>query len=369
MGDKVHSFELGLGKNAANHVPLSPLSFIAWAAQTYPNRPSVVHGARRFTWAETFARCRRLASRLAACGVGLGDTVAVMLANTPPTVSSPRPSRRRSRWSRGNRSWSTLTIPSIRERGAASASRTTLAAGGEDFSWQLPADEWQAIALNYTSGTTGNPKGVVYHHRGAYLNALGNIMIWGMPHYAVYLWTLPMFHCNGWCFPWSMAANVGTNVCLRKVDPVAIFKLIKEEKVTHYCGAPIVHSTLINAPAELRAGITHNVSALVAGAAPPPPMIEGVERIGFDLTHAYGLTETYGPAAVCAKHVEWEAADRGRRAELDGRQGVRYPLQEGMAVMDPRTLQPVPWDGRTVGEILFRGNITMRGTCSIGTPR
>jgi fatty-acyl-CoA synthase len=233
--------------------------------------------------------------------------------------------------------------------------------GDPEFAWDPPADEWQAIALNYTSGTTGNPKGVVYSHRGAYLNGLANLVTWSMPRHAVYLWTLPMFHCNGWCFPWSMAANAGTNVCLRKVDPALIFGLIREHRITHYCGAPIVHNALINADPGLREGITHKVSAFVAGAAPPQTMIEGMERIGFDLTHVYGLTEVYGPATVCAKHEAWSKLDAGGRAERNGRQGVRYILEEGVTVMDPQTMQPVPADGETMGEIMFRGNITMKG--------
>ena len=229
------------------------------------------------------------------------------------------------------------------------------------FAWHLPRDEWDAISLNYTSGTTGNPKGVVYHHRGAYLNAITNILSWGMPPHAVYLWTLPMFHCNGWCFPWTMAANAGTNVCLRRVDAKMIFDLIREHRVTHYCGAPIVHNTLINAPAEWQQGIAHTVNGLVAGAAPPGAVIEGMQKMGFNLTHVYGLTETYGPAAVCAKHPEWDALPLAEQVRLNGRQGVWYHLQQGMTVMDPATMQPVPWDGETMGEIMFRGNITMKG--------
>jgi fatty-acyl-CoA synthase len=236
-----------------------------------------------------------------------------------------------------------------------------LASGEPQYAWQGPADEWDAIALNYTSGTTGNPKGVVYHHRGAYLNAVSNIVSWGMPPHAVYLWTLPMFHCNGWCFPWTMAANAGTNVCLRRVEAKLILDAIREHKVSHYCGAPIVHSMLINAPAEWREGIDHKVSALVAAAPPPASMIEGMERIGFDITHVYGLTETYGPAAVCSKHPEWNELGLDERTRLNGRQGVRYHLQEGLTVMDPDTMRPVPRDGEAMGEIMFRGNITMKG--------
>jgi fatty-acyl-CoA synthase len=236
-----------------------------------------------------------------------------------------------------------------------------LAGGDPDFQWQLPPDEWDAIALNYTSGTTGNPKGVVLHHRGAYLNAVSNSVTWGMPHFPVYLWTLPMFHCNGWCFPWTLALMAGTSVCLRRVEAAAVFEQIRAHGVTHLCGAPVVHNMLINAPDVMRAGIHHRVHGMIAGAAPPQSVIEGMERIGFDLTHVYGLTEVYGPAAVCAKHPEWEHLSLERRAERNGRQGVAYELQEDMIVADPQTLQPVPRDGQTMGEILFRGNITMKG--------
>jgi fatty-acyl-CoA synthase len=236
-----------------------------------------------------------------------------------------------------------------------------IAGGDPAHAWRTPEDEWEAIALNYTSGTTGNPKGVVYHHRGAYLNAVSNVMVWGMPQHAVYLWTLPMFHCNGWTFPWSVAAMAGTNVCLRKVDPALVFDAIRQHKVTHYCGAPIVHSTLINAPDSLKQGISHKVHAMVAAAAPPASMIEGMERMGFELIHVYGLTEVYGPASVCAIQEEWSALDITGRAERMGRQGVRYHLQEGCTVMNPETMQQVPADGETMGEIMFRGNITMKG--------
>ncbi|HEY6098404.1 MAG TPA: AMP-binding protein, partial [Anaeromyxobacter sp.] len=213
----------------------------------------------------------------------------------------------------------------------------------------------------YTSGTTGDPKGVVTHHRGAHLNALNNIVAWGMPHHAVYLWTLPMFHCNGWCFTWTMAANVGTNVCLRKVEPKRILELIREHRVTHFCGAPVVHNLIIDAPAELRKGIDHQVSAMVAAAPPPARMIAGMERIGFDITHVYGLTEVYGPASICAKHEEWTKLDVEARAERNGRQGVRYLLQDAMTVIDRVTGKEVPPDGETMGEIVFRGNVTMKG--------
>jgi fatty-acyl-CoA synthase len=236
-----------------------------------------------------------------------------------------------------------------------------LAGGDPQFAWKLPADEWDAIALNYTSGTTGNPKGVVYHHRGAAVNAISNILEWDMGKHPVYLWTLPMFHCNGWCFPWTVAARAGVNVCLRKVEAKAIIDSIKANGVTHYCGAPIVHGMLVNAPDEMKQGLPTGVKAMVAGAAPPASMIEGMERMGFDLTHVYGLTEVYGPATVCPKHDEWNDVDIGERARLNARQGVRYHLQRDARVIDAQTMRPVPMDGETMGEIMFRGNITMKG--------
>jgi len=405
MNANTNPFETDLDKNPANHAPLTPLSFIERAAYVYPKRTSVIHGARRYTWQETYARSRRLASALVKRGIRVGDSVAVMLANTPemyechfgvpmtggvllslntrldaeaiafmlqhggakvlitdrefaPTIKGALAKLK-----------AKLQVIDVDDPEYAGAGErlgeknyeALLAEGDPEFAWQMPADEWNAISLNYTSGTTGDPKGVVYHHRGAYLNAVCNIVTWGMPHHSVYLWTLPMFHCNGWCFAWTMAANAGTNVCLRRVEAEKIFELIKTHKVTHYCGAPIVHSTLINAPEEMKKGIAHKVSGMVAAAAPPAAMIEGMEKLGFDITHVYGLTETYGPATVCAKHEEWSALDIGERTRLNGRQGVRYLMEEGLSVMDPETMKPVPADGETMGEIMFRGNITMKG--------
>ncbi|QID17654.1 acyl-CoA synthetase [Nitrogeniibacter mangrovi] len=395
----------GLEKNAANYAALTPLSFIERSASVYPARTSVVHGARRFTWSETYDRCRRLASALAARGIGKGDTVAVMLPNVPamfeahfgvPMIGAvlntlnTRLDAEAIAFMLGHGEAKVLiTDPEFAgvigqalelldgpkplvidaldpeypgtDRLGEIEYEAFIADGKADFAWQSPADEWDAIALNYTSGTTGNPKGVVYHHRGAYLNAASNIISWGMPQHAVYLWTLPMFHCNGWCFPWTMAANAGINVCLRKVDPALIFELIRRHKVTHMCGAPIVYGMLINAPEPLREGIEHTVSGLIAGAAPPAAIIEGAERMGFDITHVYGLTETYGPASVCAKHPEWDRLPIDQRAERNGRQGVRYHMQEAITVMDPLTMTEVPADGETMGEIMFRGNIVMKG--------
>ncbi|MBA3903353.1 MAG: acyl-CoA synthetase [Rhodocyclaceae bacterium] len=398
-------YETGLEKNAANYAPLTPLSFIERSASVYPDRTAVIHGGRRYTWSETYARCRRLASALAARGIGKGDTVAAMLGNTPEMYEchfgvpmtgavlntlNTRLDAEAIAFMLGHgeakalitdREFSATIAGALAQAGrnmlvidvddpeyagpgervGSAEYEAFLASGEPQYAWQGPADEWDAIALNYTSGTTGNPKGVVYHHRGAYLNAVSNIVSWGMPPHAVYLWTLPMFHCNGWCFPWTMAANAGTNVCLRRVEAKLILDAIREHKVSHYCGAPIVHSMLINAPAEWREGIDHKVSALVAAAPPPASMIEGMERIGFDITHVYGLTETYGPAAVCSKHPEWNELGLDERTRLNGRQGVRYHLQEGLTVMDPDTMRPVPRDGEAMGEIMFRGNITMKG--------
>jgi fatty-acyl-CoA synthase len=398
-------YQTGLDKNQANYVALTPLSFIDRSAYVYPDRTAVIHGRRRYTWKETYARCRRLASALARRGIGAGDTVAVMLNNTPemyechfgvPMVGAVLNTLNTRLDAEAiafmlthgeakilitDREYSATVAKALArlgrkipvvdvddseysgpgERLGEIDYEAFLAEGDPEYAWSGPDDEWDAISLNYTSGTTGNPKGVVYHHRGAYLNAVSNILSWGMPPHAVYLWTLPMFHCNGWCFPWTMAANSGTNVCLRRVDPQLIFEAIRAHRVTHYCGAPIVHSMLINAPAEWREGIDHKVFALVAAAPPPAAVIEGMERIGFDITHVYGLTETYGPAAVCAKHQEWNSLTIDERTRLNGRQGVRYHLQEGVTVLNPETMEAVPWDGETMGEIMFRGNIVMKG--------
>jgi fatty-acyl-CoA synthase len=398
---RANPYSKDLDKTRANYVPLTPLGFLERAAEVYPERLAVVHGAERYTWRQTYERCRRLASALTQRGVGRGDTVAVMLPNIPAmyeahfgvpmcgavlnTLNTRLDAEAIAFMLQHGEAKLLITdrefSPTIEKLGAkipivnvedAQYSgpgkrlgeleyEKFIADADPDYAWQWPDDEWDAISLNYTSGTTGDPKGVVYHHRGAYLNAICNIVTWSMPQHAVYLWTLPMFHCNGWTFPWSMAANAGTNVCLRKVDAALIFELIKKHKVTHYCGAPIVHSTLINAPEELKRGITHKVRGMVAAAAPPAAMIEGMERMGFDITHVYGLTEVYGPATVCAKHDQWDALDIGERTRLNARQGVRYLMEEGLAVMDPETMTPVPADGETMGEIMFRGNITMKG--------
>ena len=397
-------YETGLDRNPANYVALSPLSFLARTAEVYPDRPAVIHGDQSINWAQTYRRCCRLASALTQRGIGIGDTVAVVAPNVPamyeahfgvpmcgavlntlntrldPEAIAFMLNHGEAKALLTDREFSATVSAALRhvdrdllvididdplggggELLGESNYEAFLETGDANFAWALPADEWHAIALSYTSGTTGNPKGVVTHHRGAYLNAVGNIVTWTLPHFPVYLWTLPMFHCNGWCFPWTLAAVAGTSVCLRRVEAKPVFDLIRRHKVTHFCGAPVVHSMLINAPAEMRTGISHKVSAMIAGAAPPPSIIEGSERIGVDLTHVYGLTEVYGPASVCAKHPGWEALPPAKRAELNGRQGVRYEMQEAMDVLDPKTMQPVPRDGQTMGEIFFRGNITMKG--------
>jgi len=398
-------YALGLDRTPANYAALTPLSFLERTAAVYPTRLAMVHGSIRRSWAETARRCHQLASALSQRGIGVGDTVAVMLPNTPPmfeahfgvpmtgavlnTLNTRLDAEAIAFMLQHGEAKVVLTdrefAPTMSKALAMLGARRPLvidvadeavtegdwvgemeyeafiAGGDAAFVPRLPSDEWDAIALNYTSGTTGNPKGVVYHHRGAYLNAVSNIVTWGMAPHSVYLWTLPMFHCNGWCFPWTMAANAGTNVCLRRIDARKIFELIKEHRVSHFCGAPIVHGMLVNAPAEYRSGIDWPVGALVAGAAPPAAIIEGMERMGISVTHVYGLTETYGPASVCAKQAEWENLPLPEKAERNGRQGVPNMMQEGISVMNPDTMEPVPADGETMGEIMFRGNITMKG--------
>ena len=398
-------YNLGLEKNAANHVALSPLSYIERAALVYPDRLAIVYGERRQTWRDTYTRSRRLASALAARGVGKNDTVAVMLPNVPamfeahfgvpmagavlntlntrldPEAIAFMLEHGEAKVLLTDREFASVIAkaldllqgprPYVVEVEDDTAPEGTylgdtgyeafLATGNPQYAWALPQDEWDAIALNYTSGTTGNPKGVVTHHRGAYLNAASNVISWSLPHHAVYLWTLPLFHCNGWCFPWTMALIAGTSVCLRRVDPALIFPLVRQHHITHMCGAPIVYSMLIHAPATLREGISHTVHGLIAGAAPPAAVIEGCEAAGINLTHVYGLTEVYGPAAVCAKQESWAGLSAEERARLNGRQGVPYPLQQAVTVLDPETMEPVPADGETMGEIFFRGNVVMKG--------
>jgi fatty-acyl-CoA synthase len=393
----------GLERREANYTALTPVDFIVRAAQVHGDRTAVVYGQQRDTWAETYARVRRLASALERAGIVRGETVAVLLPNTPPMVEAhfgvpmagfvlnalnTRLDAASLRFMLAHSEARLLIVdaeyaPAIRsilgelpglqvvtahdpESGFAPADEwqdyeAFLAGGDPDFVWQPPADEWESIALNYTSGTTGDPKGVLYHHRGAALNAISNVLEWDLPKHAVYLWTLPLFHCNGWCFAWTIAARAGVNVCLRKFDAKRVFELIRDERVTHYCGAPIVQSTLANAPAEWRSGITHLVRSMVAGAPPSPSLIAQMTEMGIELTHVYGLTEVYGPAAVCAPQQSWQSLDSAEVARLTARQGVRYHLQRDVTVLNPETMQPVPADGVTMGEVAFRGNICMKG--------
>jgi fatty-acyl-CoA synthase len=394
----------GLEKTAANFAPLSPLTFLERAAAVYPQRTAVVHGTRRISWAETYRRCRRLASALAQRGIGPGDTVSVMGYNTPETYeahfgipmcgavlhalntrldaatiafmlehceakvlitdSEAAPTMRRALELLGRPLLVVDVVDPLGPGGERLGELTydeLLAEGDEHSAWQPPADEWSPISLNYTSGTTGNPKGVVYHHRGAYLNAVNNVLAWELPKHAVYLWTLPMFHCNGWCFPWTLAAVAGTNVCLRRVDVNHIYDLIAAEGVTHYCGAPTVHYMLIHAPAEVRARKKHKVFGMIAAAPPPATVLEAMAANNFEITHVYGLTETYGPAVICEWHDEWDELPADEQARRQARQGVRYQMLDALAVLDPDTLEPVPADGRTLGEVFFRGNIVMMG--------
>ncbi len=402
---KADIYDSGLDKNAANYVPLTPLSFLARSAAVYPDRTAWIHGDRRASYAEFYARCRRLASALARRGIGAGDTVAVMAPNVPAILEAhygvPMTGAVLNTL---NIRLDAATIAFILDHGeakvlitdrefaptieaalAATGARPLIidvddalyqgdgkrlgeieyedfiAAGDPDYAWSGPADEWQSISLNYTSGTTGNPKGVVYHHRGAYLNAIGNALTWGMTTGAVYLWTLPMFHCNGWCFPWTMAAMGGTHVCLRKVEAGAIFDAIARHGVTHFCGAPIVLNMLINAPDAARQPLGRTVEVMTAAAPPPASVIAAMEEMGFHVTHVYGLTESYGPAVVCAWHDEWDALPADERARVKARQGVPYPVLEGLMIGDSETLAPRSDDGATMGEAFMRGNIVMKG--------
>ena len=402
-------FEQGLSRNSANFTPITPLLFLERSAEVYPDRLAIIHGALRQTWSQTYERSRRLASALQKHGIGLGDTVAVILPNTPPMVeahfgipmagavlnalntrldaesiafmlnhgeakaviidpefSGIMKKALEMAKAESGREFLVIDVEEKEfdvpgERLGKLTYEQLLAQGDPLFAWQVPEDEWQAICLNYTSGTTGNPKGVVYHHRGAAINAVSNILDWDINKHPVYLWTLPMFHCNGWCFPWTVAARAGINVCLRRVDAQHIFAAIKEYGVSHYCAAPIVHNLLVNASDEMKVGVPTGVKGLIAGAAPPASIIEGMEKLGFDLTHVYGLTEVYGPAAVCVKQDEWNDLDIGERARLNARQGVRYHMQQAIAVLNPETMEPVPADGETMGEIMFKGNIAMKG--------
>ena len=397
-------YDTDLEQTPANHEPLSPISFLKRAAEVYPNRTAVIHGLMRLTYLEVFTRCRRLASALVSKGITPGDTVAVLAPNIPAHFEAHYGVPMTGAVLNAiNTRLDAATIAFILDHGEAkvllvdpefaAVAKAAIAESGRDlfivdiddplapeaeplgeiayeafletgdpeFTGIPIDDEWRAIALSYTSGTTGNPKGVVTHHRGAYLNAIGNMMAWGMTPHPVYLWTLPMFHCNGWCFPWTITALNGTHVCLRKVDPAAIYALMKSEGVTHFCGAPTVLNMLVNAPEELRDGLPSGIKAMTAGAAPPAAVIATMEGMGIAITHTYGLTEVYGPCVVCSWHGEWDDLPMDERAALKARQGVRYHVVEGLEVMDPDTMTPVATDGETIGEIMFRGNVVMKG--------
>ena len=395
---------VGLERTGANYVPLSPLTFLDRAAGVWPDRTAVVHGAVRRSWGETALRCRRLASALRRAGVGEGQTVAFLAANTPELLEAHfgvplagavlnavntrlDPEAIAFILAHGEaqmlfvdrefgaaaqkalailgRPLPVVTIDDPTYEGGLSIGATDyeafLATGDETEAFAGPADEWEPIALNYTSGTTGNPKGVVYHHRGAYLNAVSNALSWEMSGAPVYLWTLPMFHCNGWCFPWTLAAVAGTSVCLRAVRAEPILDLIRTERVTHFCGAPIVLNLINNSDPALREGIEHKVKVMVAGAAPPAAVIAGMERLGWEVTHVYGLTECYGPSMINVWRDQWDGLDLDARAAIKARQGVRGPALEAAMVADPATLEPLPKDGRRIGEIFMRGNNLFSG--------
>ena len=399
----------GLDKGPANFAAQSPILFIQRAARAYPRKTAVIHGQQQWTWAQTYERCVQLAGALTASGIRPLDTVAVMLPNTPPMVEAhfgipmcgavlcalnTRQDARSLAYMLEHSEAKALIVDQ-EYAGMMRAALDILAskgvrmplvidvddpmmAGPRDMLGQVeyesflrtahagfaplwPEDEWHPVCLNYTSGTTGNPKGVVYSHRGAYTNGISNALEWGMQRHPVYLWVLPMFHCNGWCFPWTVAAMAGVNVCLRKIDAQAIFDAIRTHQVTHYCGAPIVQNMLINAPDAFKSGIRHKVQTMVGGAAPPAAMIEGMEKMGFDILHAYGLTEVYGPVLISVVQDEWARLPLQERAERNARQGICKQLEQDVAVLDPDTLAPVPADGKTIGEIMVRGNVVMRG--------
>jgi fatty-acyl-CoA synthase len=399
------SYDLDLDRNAANFQPLTPLTFLARAAEVYPDATAIIHGTRSWNYRDFHARAKKLASALARHGIKRGDTVSVMLANTPAMIEAhygvPMAgavlntintrldaaivafglNHAETKVLIIDREFSkvmkeALALAKVKpliidyddpeftgagERLGRIEYEEFLGAGDADFAWQMPGDEWDAISLNYTSGTTGDPKGVVYHHRGAYLLALANVVTCGMGKHPVYLWTLPMFHCNGWCFTWTLSVVAGTHVCLRAVRAASIFDAVATHKVTHLCGAPIVMSTLLNAPAQEKKPLPHVVEFVTAAAPPPESVLAAMKTAGFNVTHVYGLTETYGPASINDWHDEWDALSPAEQAVKKARQGVRYPVLEALDVLDPETMQRVTRDGETLGEVMFRGNVVMKG--------
>ena len=397
-------YQTGLPKTPANYTPLSPITFLTRTAFVHPQRTSIIHGERHWTWAETYIRCCRLASALSKRGIGKGDTVSIMAPNIPAIFEAhfgvlmtgavlntinirleaeilsyifehaetkvlltdrEFSSVIKQALSKVKQNILVIDIDDLETESGDFLGETEyedfLEEGDPEFEAILPEEDWQSVSLNYTSGTTGKPKGVVYHSRGAYLLATGNVLAWEMPHRPVYLWTLPMFHCNGWCFPWTITMLGGTHVCLRKVTAKNIYDSIADHGVTHLCGAPVVMNMICNAPEEERREMPHTVEIMTAAAPPPPTVIARMEEAGFNVTHVYGLTEIYGPAVVCQWQEAWSEKDKTAQAQLKGRQGVRYHMLEGLMVADPETLEPVPDDGETMGEVLMKGNIVMKG--------